>query len=49
MVQDKSCAWQRELDGWRFGYGLALEISNAILRIPGLRKPGSNFEVIARK
>lgn len=34
--------------GWRTGYRLARALDNGILRIPGLRRLGSNFEVIAR-
>jgi SAM-dependent methyltransferase len=35
--------------GWRLGYGAARAIDDTILKIPGLRKLGSNFEIIARK
>jgi SAM-dependent methyltransferase len=34
--------------GWRFGYAAARAIDDTILKIPGLRKLGSNFEIIAR-
>jgi SAM-dependent methyltransferase len=34
--------------GWRMGYSAARAIDDTILRIPGLRKFGSNFEIIAR-
>lgn len=34
--------------GWRSGYRAARAVDNAILKIPGLRNLGSNFEIIAR-
>jgi SAM-dependent methyltransferase len=33
--------------GWRFGYRVARAIDDTILKIPGLRNLGSNFEIIA--
>lgn len=35
--------------GWRWGYRLARGLDNVMIRVPWLRKLGSNFEVIARK
>jgi SAM-dependent methyltransferase len=34
--------------GWRSGYRLARAADNAILKVPGLRNLGSNFEIVAR-
>jgi cyclopropane fatty-acyl-phospholipid synthase-like methyltransferase len=34
--------------GWRAGYQLARRLDDGILRVPMLRRYGSNFEVIAR-
>jgi SAM-dependent methyltransferase len=31
--------------GWRFGYRLARRLDDTLLRVPGLRKRGSNFEL----
>jgi cyclopropane fatty-acyl-phospholipid synthase-like methyltransferase len=33
--------------GWRFGYRMARRLDDALLRIPALRKRGSNFELRA--
>ncbi len=33
---------------WRTGYRLARRLDDALLRIPALRKRGSNFELLAR-
>ncbi len=33
--------------GWRAGYGIARRMDDALLRIPALRKRGSNFELVA--
>jgi SAM-dependent methyltransferase len=35
--------------GWRLGYRVARVMDDTILRIPGLRNLGSNFEIIARR
>jgi hypothetical protein len=37
------------LPGWGWGYRVARRLDDAILRIPALRRRGSNFELIARK
>jgi SAM-dependent methyltransferase len=34
--------------GWRAGYRAARRVDDAVLRVPALRRRGSNFEVIAR-
>jgi SAM-dependent methyltransferase len=34
--------------GWRFGYRMARRLDDALLRIPALRKRGSNFELRGR-
>jgi hypothetical protein len=34
--------------GWASGYGAARVLDEALIRIPGLRALGSNFELIAR-
>ena len=34
--------------GWRAGYQAARRVDDAVLRVPALRRRGSNFEVIAR-
>jgi hypothetical protein len=31
--------------GWRFGYRMARRLDDALLRVPPLRKRGSNFEL----
>ena len=36
------------LPGWRGGYRLARAVDDWLLRVPALRRRGSNFEVIAR-
>jgi cyclopropane fatty-acyl-phospholipid synthase-like methyltransferase len=35
--------------GWRAGYRAARRLDDVLIRVPGLRKFSSNFEVIARK
>jgi SAM-dependent methyltransferase len=35
--------------GWRFGYACARRLDDAIVRLPGIRRFGSNFELIARR
>jgi SAM-dependent methyltransferase len=35
--------------GWRFGYRATRAMDDGILRIPGLRNLGSNFEIIAQR
>jgi SAM-dependent methyltransferase len=35
--------------GWRFGYSCARLLDDAIVRLPGIRRLGSNFELIARR
>jgi cyclopropane fatty-acyl-phospholipid synthase-like methyltransferase len=35
--------------GWRAGYRAARRLDDVLIRVPGLRKVSSNFEVIARK
>ena len=35
--------------GWRTGYRLARAVDDAVLRVPYLRRRGSNFELIARR
>ena len=35
--------------GWRMGYNVARHVDDAVLRIPFLRRWGSNFEIIARR
>jgi len=35
--------------GWRAGYRLARAVDDGILRVPFLRRLGSNFELVARK
>ena len=35
--------------GWRFGYAGARRLDNLIVRLPGIRRLGSNFELIARR
>jgi len=37
------------LPGWRLGYWAARRVDDALLRVPFLRKIGSNFEIVARK
>jgi len=34
--------------GWRMGYRVARVLDDAILRLPALRRMGSNFEILAR-
>jgi hypothetical protein len=34
--------------GWESGYRLARALDDRILRVPALRKVGSNFEIVAR-
>jgi SAM-dependent methyltransferase len=34
--------------GWRAGYAMARRVDDWVLRVPALRRRGSNFEVIAR-
>ena len=36
------------LPGWRAGYRAARTVDDWLLRVPALRRRGSNFEVIAR-
>lgn len=36
------------LPGWRAGYRAARRLDDALLRVPPLRRRGSNFEVVAR-
>jgi len=33
--------------GWRFGYACARRVDDLIVRVPGLRRLGSNFELLA--
>jgi hypothetical protein len=35
--------------GWKFGYRASRVADDVILRVPLLRRLGSNFEIIARK
>ncbi|HEY1495009.1 MAG TPA: class I SAM-dependent methyltransferase, partial [Candidatus Solibacter sp.] len=35
--------------GWRAGYGIARRMDDTLLKVPALRKRGSNFEVIANE
>ena len=35
--------------GWRFGYRAARRLDDLLVRIPGLRRISSNFEILARK
>jgi SAM-dependent methyltransferase len=35
--------------GWAKGYRAARRVDNLIVRVPGLKRMGSNFEIIARK
>ncbi len=37
------------LPGWRFGYRVARAFDDAILRLPALRRRGSNFELLVRR
>jgi SAM-dependent methyltransferase len=37
------------LPGWRFGYRCARLLDEMLIRVPGIRRLGSNFELIARK
>lgn len=37
------------LPGWRLGYLLARRVDDILLRMPPLKRIGSNFEIIARK
>ena len=37
------------LPGWRFGYRCSRRLDNLLIRAPGIRRLGSNFELIARK
>lgn len=34
--------------GWGWGYGLARELDDWLLRFPSLRRRGSNFEIVAQ-
>ena len=34
--------------GWGAGYRLARKVDDVVLRVPGMKRLGSNFEVIAR-
>jgi hypothetical protein len=34
--------------GWSVGYRMARKVDDAVLRVPGMKRLGSNFEVIAR-
>jgi SAM-dependent methyltransferase len=36
------------LPGWRFGYRVARALDDALLRLPPLRRRGSNFELVVR-
>jgi hypothetical protein len=36
------------LPGWSAGYRMARKLDDAVLRVPGMARWGSNFEVIAR-
>jgi len=44
-----STPWAGLFPGWRFGYQTARRVDDWLLRVPFLRRRGSNFEVIARK
>jgi SAM-dependent methyltransferase len=35
--------------GWKFGYRLARRIDDALLKVPPLRRWGSNFEILGRR
>ena len=35
--------------GWRFGYACARRLDDLLIRLPGIRSLGSNFELIARR
>jgi SAM-dependent methyltransferase len=35
------------LPGWRLGYSLARKLDDVLLRVPALRRRGSNFELVA--
>ena len=35
------------LPGWRAGYSLARRLDDVLLRVPALRRRGSNFEIVA--
>jgi len=35
--------------GWRLGYLAARQLDDALLRIPALKRMGSNFEIVARR
>jgi len=37
------------LPGWRAGYGAARALDELLIRTPGLRRLGSNFELVARR
>jgi len=41
--------WAGLFPGWRFGYQAVRRVDDWLLRVPVLRRRGSNFEVIARK
>jgi hypothetical protein len=34
--------------GWRAGYGIARRMDDALLKVPALRRRGSNFELVTR-
>jgi hypothetical protein len=36
------------LPGWGVGYRMARRVDDVVLRVPGMKRLGSNFEVIAR-
>ena len=35
--------------GWRFGYACARRLDDLVIRLPGIRRLGSNFELIAKR
>ena len=35
--------------GWRFGYAGARRLDDLLVKLPGIRRLGSNFELIARR
>ncbi len=35
--------------GWRAGYGIARRVDDALLKVPALRRRGSNFELVVRE
>jgi SAM-dependent methyltransferase len=44
-----STPWAGLFPGWRFGYQVARRADDWLLRVPFLRRRGSNFEIIARR